>query len=572
MVDDDPLIRASFVRRLTQRGFQVEVAENGAQALKRTATEHFDLVLLDQMMPGMNGIDVLRLLRATLSQGDLPVIMLTGVGEIEFLSEALAQGANDYVLKPADLLAVSARIKAQITRSRTEQLARGTDALTGLYNRVRFLDAVKSPGLAPGAVGVLCLHLDGFQAVYEGLGHQTGEALLQQAARRLEKAAIAARTGPRRTALARLAGAQFAVLLKGAQPEEIARLAEAVLRTLTPSYLFDGEEVVTTVSIGVTLADAKETAPAEELLYEADLAMQEARRTGKNRWHRFEHQLRENARAQMSLLSHLRRAVERRELLAVYQPMVDLATREVVGFECLLRWHHAGHGWVPPLQVIAMAEETGLIVPIGRWILEQACRQLRIWQQRFPRAKPLEMSVNLSFKQLADPGLTGHARLTLAESGVVPGTVSLELTESALMDDVEATRKTLAALQALGIKLKLDDFGTGYSSLSYLQTLQLNTLKIDRSFVTNLGSGDLETRAIIGMMIGMAHSLEMDVVAEGIEQEREAAALARMGCETGQGYYFAKPLGPEEIEKLLENWTARAGDRDETDGKGVKES
>jgi len=312
---------------------------------------------------------------------------------------------------------------------------------------------------------------------------------------------------------------------------------------------FGGLQHEISASIGVVVDNGQERI-AEDLLRDAGLAACKARQLGKNRWQKFDPGMLDHVQAQMSIAIDLSHAIERGELVAVYQPEVDLVTQEIVGFECLLRWRRGGLGCRPPSEFIGTAEQTNLIIPIGAWVVEQACRQLKVWQTKFPRAKPLTMNVNLSVKQLADPYLVDCVQRSLTETGIAPQTLAFELTESALITEIESARETLARLRSLGVGLKLDDFGTGYSSLSYLRTFQFDSLKIDRSFVSKVASNP-ETNAIVEMIVRLAHELNMNVVAEGIEDLQQLAEAARLGCDTAQGFYFSGALEQEDAERLL---------------------
>ncbi len=288
------------------------------------------------------------------------------------------------------------------------------------------------------------------------------------------------------------------------------------------------------------------------MLRDAYLAMSRARELGKNRWHQFEPELRTQARARIATAHDLRYALERNELRAYYQPKVNLRTRQIIGFEALIRWHHPVRGVVYPGEFIELAEDSGLIVPIGEWMLQQACRQLSKWQTRFALPVPLSMNVNLSVKQLVDPTLVEQVKLILDDSGILPSTLNLELTETALMTNLEGARRTLNDLRKLGIRLKLDDFGTGYSSLGYLGALHFDSLKIDRGFVQRMSS-DVESHAIVESIAKLAHALNMTLVAEGIEQEEHIEELLRLGCEMGQGFYFSTAVEASAAEELIES-------------------
>jgi EAL domain-containing protein (putative c-di-GMP-specific phosphodiesterase class I) len=369
-----------------------------------------------------------------------------------------------------------------------------------------------------------------------------------EVAQRLKNAVVECNLTSRST-IARIGGDEFVVLLEGLHNlDEPRRLADAILGYLAQPVSLHSLRVAVSASIGIALG-IKDAIP-DHLLRNADLAMYRAKELGKNRWQMYDPSLHERAENRMAIAVDLRHAVERRELLAVYQPKVKLQTHTIVGFEALLRWRHPERGMMYPADFISVAEETGLIIPIGDWILGQACRQLKVWQDRFPNSPPLSMNVNLSVKQLSDPNLVTHIQRILSETGIPPETLKLELTESTLMDEIEAAKETLGTIQNMRVGLKLDDFGTGHSSLSYLRTLPFDSLKIDRSFVERLPS-DTESRAIVETMINLARALHMNVVAEGIENESQLSELIRLGCETGQGFYFSKPLEAEAAEKLL---------------------
>lgn len=547
LVDDDANNRAALARRLTMRGYKVDAAESGSDALSMMLLQKYDLVLLDQMMPGMSGIEVLRRIRDSYSQSELPVIMITGVGASQTAVDALHAGANDYVVKPVDAMVVAARIQSQLARSEADRVMRMLDPLTRLGNRHLYLERASGTRHTPV---VLFVDVDGFKAINETFGPAAGNQVLQQVAERIGSAVAAAGIASDESVVARIDGGSFVILLDHPESNtQPAKLAEAVLATFATPVRFNGLQQEISASVGITIAQG-EGATAEDLLRDAGLAARHAKEPGKNRWLFFDPAIRERAQARMSTAIALRHAIERGELVAVYQPEVDLATRRIIGFECLLRWRRPGLGCLPPSEFISSAEETGLIVPIGEWVLEHACRQLKTWQMQFPGDPPLTMNVNLSVKQLTDPALIGCVRRVLEETGIPPSTLNLELTESALMTEIEPAKAALAGLRELGVGLKLDDFGTGYSSLSYLRTLHFDCLKVDRSFVNKL-LPDPETHAIVAMIVDLAHALSMNVVAEGIEDEGQLSELIRLGCDSGQGYYLSVPLEKDAAERML---------------------
>jgi diguanylate cyclase (GGDEF)-like protein/PAS domain S-box-containing protein len=674
VVDDDFNNRDMLSRRLARRGYSVDVAEGGREALNKILREPYDLVLLDQMMPGMSGLDLLRLLRATYSPSELPVIMVTAVDQSQTMVEALDHGANDYVVKPIDMPVVTARIEAQLARSHADRqvrkseeryslaergstdglwdwdpvagtmyfsaqwaailgysqdelrhdpeewlsrlhpddearvrqelrvyveggalefrsehrlrqkngeyrwvLSRGgavrgsdgratrvtgsltdienskvSDPLTGLSNRLMVLDRTAAALVRTGGgetrLAVLLMDLDGFKVVNDSFGHAAGDNLLTEVAARLRIVVGASRFAGNAT-IARIGGDEFVVLIEDYRDgAEVTALAGEVLACLRPPASIYGLPVTASASVGIVLAGAGAT--PGQLLRDADLAMYRAKELGKNRWHMFEPGLRERAENRMALAIDLRHAVERNELVAVYQPKMHLRTRTIVGFEALMRWRHPERGLLEPRHFIPIAEETGLIIPAGEWILDRACRQLRDWQEKFPLAPPLTMSVNLSVRQLGDPNLLNAVQRALSGTGIPPESLKLELTESSLIAEIESARTVLTAIQALRVGLKLDDFGTGYSSLSYLSSLHFDSLKIDRSFVDKVAT-DQESQAIVQTIVSLANALRMGVVAEGIETEPQLQRLIDLGCEAGQGYYFSVPVEAELAERML---------------------
>jgi len=554
VVDDDANNRIALARRLTQQGYEVETAGDGPHALARVPQGRYDLVLLDQMMPGMNGIEVLRRLRQTYSQSELPVIMVTGIDQSQTVVEALRLGANDYVVKPVDALVVAARIQSQLARSEADRAVRITDPITGLGNRQLVLDRVTGalgpPGnVEPGPLAVLLLDLDDFNAMNDSFGTEAGTQILRQVAGRLKNSLARSGIPAGNYTIARIGGGQFVALLDRVGRDYPERLAQELLRSFGAPVHFGTLQHEISASVGIVVDEARGRI-AEDLIRDAGLAASQARELGKNRWRKFDPGMFERLHARMSIEIDLKHAIARGELVTAYQPEIDLATGEIVGFECLLRWRRPGLGCLQPSEFIDTAERTDLILPIGAWVLENACRQLKDWQTRFPRTRPLTMNVNLSAKQLADPDLVGCVQRSLAEFGIPPESLSFELTESSLITQIEAAGETLVSLRALGVRLKLDDFGTGYSSLSYLRAFHFDSLKIDRSFLSKVVS-DPETSAIVAMIVHLAHALNMNVVAEGIENHQQLAEAVRLGCDTAQGFHFSVALEKDAAEKWL---------------------
>jgi len=420
------------------------------------------------------------------------------------------------------------------------------DALTELPNRNLLLDRL-SQALArttrneAAVVAVLMVDLDRFKLVNDTLGHPAGDDLLMGVARRLRDALRPGDT------VARLGGDEFVVVAEGVSSATHARiLAERLGAIIAGAYEVAGTQLFTSASIGVGLGRAGDT--TEELLSDADAAMYLAKERGRGRVELFLPDLRTRAESKLAAETALRSAVENQEFTLAFQPIVDLEVGCVVGAEALIRWQPQGQETIAPGEFISLAEETGLIVPIGAWVLSEACAQLRSWKDAFPKV-PLTMSVNLSARQLT-PDLLDALTKMLAVNSLEPDALTLEITESVLMADTDSALENLLGLKALGVRLAIDDFGTGYSSLSYLKRFPIDVLKVDRAFVAGLNA-DANDMAIIAGILAMARGLRVDVVAEGVETADQLRALRLLSCPFAQGYHFARPLSTADFEQLL---------------------
>jgi diguanylate cyclase (GGDEF)-like protein/PAS domain S-box-containing protein len=433
-----------------------------------------------------------------------------------------------------------------------------SDPLTGLPNRLLFIDRLgrlikHSKRRKDHLFAVLFLDLDGFKMINDSLGHLMGDQLLVGVASRLEKCLrssdTVARLGETFT-VARLGGDEFTILLDDIkEPLDANRAAERLMKSLAPPFVLAGKEVFTSISIGIALSNGAYEQP-EDMLRDADTAMYRAKSLGKARYEVFDADMRASVMARLQLETDLRRALERNEFRNFYQPIVVLESGRIVGLEALMRWQHPTKGMIAPDEFIFVAEETGLIRELGWWSLREACRQMSKWRARSQACLDLTMSVNLSAKQLLQPHLVEEIQKLLRETSLPPEALKLEITESAVMADPTAAAETLQQIKSLGIRLAIDDFGTGYSSLSYLHRFPLDTLKIDRSFISGTGDGS-DGMEIARTIMPMARNLRLDVVAEGVETLEQVALLKRLQCKYAQGYYFSKPLAPDEVTPML---------------------
>jgi diguanylate cyclase (GGDEF)-like protein/PAS domain S-box-containing protein len=441
-----------------------------------------------------------------------------------------------------------------------------SDPLTGLPNRLLFTDRLvrlikTSRRRESYLFAVLFLDLDGFKMVNDSMGHLVGDQLLIGVASRLEKCLRAtdmvARVG-RDFIVARMGGDEFTVLIDDLKdPADARQAAERLMKAVSAPFNLDGKEVFTSVSVGIALSNAAKYELPDEILRDADTAMYRAKSLGKARYEVFDADMRASVMARLQLEMDLHRAIERQEFSNFYQPIISLVSGEIVGFESLLRWNHPTRGHLGPEEFIAVAEETGLIRELGWWNLRESCRQMSLWRAKYPTYADLTISVNLSPKQFLQPNLIADIQGVLVELKLPSSALKLELTESTVMGDPAGAIEMLEQIKALGISLAIDDFGTGYSSLSYLHRFPLDTLKIDRSFISGIGDGanSQDGTEIARTILPMASNLHLEVVAEGVETGEQLALLTRLKCKYGQGFYFSKPLPAADAAALLENKT-----------------
>ncbi len=689
IVDDDPGLRLQLRAALKKSGFTVAEAENGEQALASFAADRPAAILLDVVMPGMDGFGVCREIRARAGGEHTPVLMMTGLEDIDAIHRAFEAGATDFISKPVNWAMLDYRIRYMLRSSETfealrksqerlalaQEIARighweidrvsgrvqlsgaaaellglreakggpaaelfsacavpedrgrvrqaigtalaegvpfelfyrlvageretvvcnraklvhaekggattllGTvqdvtelrkaqervhflayyDELTGLGNRALFNDrieqAIASASRYKRVGGLLYLDLDHFKRINDTLGHRRGDLLLKQVAERLRhyvrKADLVSRpeNGDTTGSVSRLGGDEFTVLLAELrQPQDAAQVAQRLLELLAEPFLVDGEEVFLTASIGISIYPHDGEDP-ETLLKNADTAMSAAKERGRNSYQFYEESMTAHALERMAVETDLRRAVERKEFQLYYQPLVDLAGGRIAGAEALIRWNHPGRGLVSPAEFIPVAEESGLIVPMGNWVLREAAQQNRAWKQA--GLPPLRVSVNLSARQFTQDDVVARVREALKESGLPGSDLELEITESLLMDNTDRAAKILRSLKELGVRIAIDDFGTGYSSLSYLKAFPIDTLKIDRSFIKNMIEKPDDAAAIVEAIIAMAKALRLKVVAEGVETREQLSFLQMLGCDQVQGFFFSRPVPAPDFATLL---------------------
>lgn len=551
VVDDIRSNRHYLVKHLEKQGIrQIVEASNGREALAALAEKAIDLVLLDVMMPEIDGYEVLRKVKASPDYRDIPVIMITAVEEMESAVRCIEDGAEDYLPKPFNATLLRARVSACLEKKRLRDVEREYlrhyDASSGLPNQALFLqrltDEIARWHYHRHLFGILVVRMGRYRMLVESLGQHAAETYTAKQASRLE-AAI-----PPGALLARLGQNEFGILLYHVRhPAAATALAGKLVARLNRTVEIGGHEISGRIQVGLTFSSANYR-HAQEMMRDAGLAANTADST--DGCQVFDRKMHQDAMRRLTLEPELKRAVMDNQLLLYYQPIVQIATGRIVAFEGLVRWRHPERGMVPPDDFISLAEETGLILPVGKWVMEEGCRQLRRWQTAFPERTDLQVSINVSASQFTDDDFLPMLEQAMAAAGIAGRRLKLELTETEIIDNPALVENILNAIRELGITASLDDFGTGYCSLSYLHRFPFQTLKIDQSFVRGIDR-ESKNQSIVESTLLLAQRLGMNVVAEGIENRRELAVLKHLNCTLGQGALFRLPMPAEEADQLL---------------------
>jgi predicted signal transduction protein with EAL and GGDEF domain len=572
IADDDAMSRRLTQKTLQNAGYEVLAVDNGLSAVESLAISNGPrLALLDWLMPGLDGPSVCRQTRGQFDRPYVYMILLSSKESKEDIVAGLEAGADDYLVKPCDPEELKARLRAgERILELQDKLVHDArhDPLTHLPNRALFLETL-SQSIKQAKRGIdykfaiLFVDLDHFKDVNDKFGHAIGDEFIVEVAKRLatsirrdntDQSSVAAIMGSKRVhgndLLARFGGDEFTILLDNiSDASDAIRVAERIQQKLASTLVIAEHELLTSTSIGIAVSISGYSA-AEDMLRDADTAMYRAKAAGKSRYEICDPAMHNKAVQRLSLENDLSKAIERDELRVYYQPIVLLEDFRICGFEALVRWQRQDSGLVQPGEFISVAEETGLILPIGNWVLREACRQMRLWHLQFPSAPTFTVAVNVSATQFVNPGLISQVEHVLRDTSLEPGNLKLELTESVAMKGVGETIEILNGLQAVGVRVSIDDFGTGYSSLSYLHRFKFDTLKIDRSFICRMDQST-ESRQIVQTIVTLAHSMGMEVVAEGVETTEELKRLREFACEYAQGYLFSKPVPKEEVTQIL---------------------
>lgn len=563
VIDDDPLIHKLVAVRIRELHAQIECADSGQTGLELAHQIDPHLILLDVSMPDMSGFEVCKRLSNDPLTRDIPVIFLTGTDNPDEKVKAFELGAVDYVTKPFNPAELRARVRAAL---RTQALVQAlemqaqTDSLTGLPNREACRRAIsrciesarQHQDRSPFAL--LFLDLDRFKIINDSLGHAIGDELLIAVANKLYNCVRKSPRDSRKRGedmVARMGGDEFAILLHDVENIDVVTIvADRIQRELSQPLILQGYQVSCGVSIGIRMCEGGEDS-ADALLRDSDTAMYQAKASGKGQHAVFDAAMHETVLHRLEIEHDLQEALSQEQFQLQYQPIVALEDGELLGYEALIRWHHPERGVVMPDEFIPVAEETGLITDIGRWVLREACAQLREWSLSFSR-NDIYISVNISKAQLRAAEFEGEVRSAIADTRIQPHQLCLEVTESVIMHESRTVVPVLQQLHDLGVRLAMDDFGTGYSSLASLHRFPIDALKIDKEFIQRL-SNNRPYAAIVHAIITLAHNLDLHVIAEGLDASEQLAVLQALECDSAQGYHLGKPANADDAARFLEN-------------------
>lgn len=549
VVDDDRSMRIALSKAVAQDNYVLELARNGQHALELSQRRMPDLILMDALMPEMDGFIACRRIRQLPGGEEVPILMITGLEDEHSIARAFSAGATDYVPKPVHFALLRQRVARLLQASKAEQHVRKLayfDTLTGLPNRANLMQTLKvtlNRAIANQTmVAVLFLDLDRFKLINDTLGHDAGDLLLKAAADRIRRCVRES------DFVARLGGDEFTVVLQDAvSRDNIVQIAEKICKSLADPFVFLRQKMFLSASIGISLFP-DDASDITTLFKHADSAMFRAKES-RNHYSFYTHGMEDEIARRIKLENDLRQALGEEQLSLYFQPQFDSSDRQLVGVEALLRWNHPDRGMLLPDAFVPLAEESQLINEIGFWVVRQACRQACIWHRQGYR---LRVAVNLSARDLEAVDMQMRLGDILREEGATPDMLEIEITETVLLDNPERTIEELRTLRNMGITLAIDDFGSGYSSLNYLRRLPVDLIKIDRSFVADLHTGE-ENQALVAGIIALTHSIGMKVMAEGVETQAQHDLLVQLGCDYLQGYYFARPLSAEEFEQRFLN-------------------
>jgi len=550
LADDDPSIRLMVRHVLESEEFDIVEASDGLEALKAVEKYHPALILLDAVMPGIDGFTTCQQIKEK-GHTDIPVMMITGLDDDASVERAYEVGAIDFITKPIKWAVLKHRVKsvvAKVIAERKVELLAYQDTLTGLPNRLLFADRLEQAVIraerSKTSMALMLIDIDDFKLVNDSFGHDAGDKLIKAVGHLISKSLRRADT------IARLGGDEFAVIIEGIDSADDAiSIADNLTTILEHNVRLDDQETYTSASIGIAVYpdDGKE---ARTLLKNADTAMFRAKENGRHCFQFYKPEMSVSAMERLELENSLKAAFESDEFLIHYQPVIDIHKNEVVGVEALLRWQHPDKGMIQPSDFVNVIEDCGLIVAVGDWLISSVCKQIRVWHDS--GLENQNVSINLAARQFKEQDLVALFKQAFAENKIDGSSLSVEITERTLIDNIGEVEGTLKNLRDLGVKVLLDDFGTGYASLAYLKEFPVDVVKIDRAFIAGIPDNE-EDSAIVDAIAGLTRGLKLRLLAEGVENDRQLNVLKSIGCQYGQGYYWSKALPGDEYEQFYMN-------------------
>jgi len=550
LADDDPSIRLMVRHVLESEDFDIVEASDGLEAIRAVEKHHPALILLDAVMPGIDGFTTCQQIKEK-GHTDIPVMMITGLDDDASVERAYEVGAIDFITKPIKWAVLKHRVKsvvAKVIAERKVQLLAYRDTLTDLPNRLLFADRLEQAVIrserSRTSMALMLIDIDDFKLVNDSFGHDAGDKLIKAVGQLISRSLRRADT------IARLGGDEFAVIIEGIDsPEDAISIADNLTTILEHNVRLDDQETYTSASIGIAVYPDDGKDP-RTLLKNADTAMFRAKENGRHCFQFYKPEMSVSAMERLDLENSLKAAFENDEFTLLYQPVIDIHKNEVVGVEALLRWMHPEKGMIQPSDFVSVIEDSGLIIAIGEWVINTACKQVRTWQDA--GLKNQNVSINLSERQFREQNIVALFKQAIANNDIEGSSLSVEITEHTLIDNVGEVESTLKQLRELGLKVMLDDFGTGYASLAYLKEFPVDVVKIDRAFIAGIPD-NREDSAIVDAIAGLTRGLQLTLLAEGVENERQLDKLKSIGCVYGQGYYWSKPLPGDEYEQFYMN-------------------
>ena len=550
LADDDPSIRLMVRHVLESEDFDIVEASDGLEAIKAVEKHHPALILLDAVMPGIDGFTTCQQIKEK-GHTDIPVMMITGLDDDASVERAYEVGAIDFITKPIKWAVLKHRVKsvvAKVIAERKVQLLAYRDTLTNLPNRLLFADRLEQALIRSDrgrtSMALMLIDIDDFKLVNDSFGHDAGDKLIKAVGDLIAKSLRRADT------IARLGGDEFAVIIEGIDgPEDAISIADNLTTILEHNVRLDDQETYTSASIGIAVYP-EDGNDARTLLKNADTAMFRAKENGRHCFQFYKPEMSVNAMERLDLENNLKSAFENDEYLIHYQPVIDIHKNDIVGVEALLRWQHPDKGMIQPADFVSIVEDCGLIVALGEWVIFSVCKQISVWHEA--GLKDQKVSINLAPRQFKEQDLPALFAQAIAENNIDASALSIEITERTLIDNVGEVEATLKKLRSMGMRVMLDDFGTGYASLAYLKEFPVDLVKIDRAFVAGIPDNN-EDSAIVDAIAGLTRGLKLQLLAEGVENDRQLDVLKSIGCQFAQGYYWSKPLPGDEYEQFYMN-------------------